>query len=141
MAVGDQDRDPKEAVRYGSEPGLDPITGRICRPLTSDLIERVREYEKGKRPSRIDTSEPTFFDARTGEPIVWYSKGINGDIELFDLMGFNPGTGEELLPVTKEIAAAWKAREQQQVAATPRLVDPQTYPFFDPKTASCVVLA
>ena len=67
------------------------------------MLERLREYEKGNRPQKIQTADPTFFDLRTGEPIVWYYKDKNGVIELFNLMGFHPQSGDELSPVTKEI--------------------------------------
>ncbi len=47
-------------------------------------------------------------DSRTGEPIVWFSKNTGGSIELFDLMGFHPITGEELLPITRDVVETWK---------------------------------
>ena len=78
-----------DAVQYGDKPGIDPVTGKECREITPGLLERLREYEKGRRPNRITSSEVTFFDPRTGAPIVWYSAWKSGEIELFDLMGFH----------------------------------------------------
>ena len=88
----------KDSVRYGTQPGIDAETGRQCRPFSVEMLARLKEYEKGDRPKRIDVSEPTFFDLRSGEPAIWYAKNKNGNIELFSLMGFHPDTGDELLP-------------------------------------------
>jgi hypothetical protein len=123
-------KDPNHPVQYRDKPGIDPDTGRQCRLVTPELVERLREYEKGNRPTRIK-SEPTFFDLRTGEPVIWYYKNPKGEIEIFDLMGFHPDTGEELLPITKEIAAFW---QEQSNRHPPRLVDWKSYQLFDPLT-------
>jgi hypothetical protein len=128
----------RDSVQYGNHPGIDQATGRQCRPVTPELLRRLREYEKGNRPKKIQLADPTFFDLRTGEPIVWYYKKNNGDIDLFDLMGFDPDTGEELLPITKEIAELWKSHAQSHLQSdtrqAPQLIDPDKYAFFDPVT-------
>jgi hypothetical protein len=114
-------------------PGMDPETGRECRLVTTGLIERLKEYAEGKRPVRIKAPQPEFFDPRTSEPIVWYVD--HGDtIEIFDLMGYHPETSEELLPVTPEIVDRWKAQQAEASKKPPTPVDPETHPFFDPKT-------
>jgi hypothetical protein len=114
-------------------PGMDPETGRECRLVTTGLIERLKEYAEGKRPVRITAPHPEFFDPRTSEPIVWYVD--HGDtIEIFDLMGYHPETSEELLPVTPEIVDRWKAQQARVSKRPPAPVDPDTHPFFDPKT-------
>ena len=120
----------KETVLYREHPGIDPVTGRECRLFTPQLLERLRLYEKGSRPKIIQAKDPTFFDLRTGEPIVWYYKTKSGAVELFDLMGFSPETGEELLPVSKEIVDLWKAQNHE----SPQLVDITKYAPFDPVT-------
>ena len=125
----------RDAITYGEKPGVDPMTGRECRLLTTQLLERLREYESGKRPNRIEANEPTFFDPRSGESIVWYYKDGRNRIELFDLMGFHPQTGEELLPISKEVAEEWRNRNTKQpIAPTPEIIDPANYSFFDPVT-------
>ena len=129
--------DPIHPVRYGNRPGtIDPETGRLCRAVTPEMVERLRAYEKGERPKRTEENEPVFFDPRTGEAIVWYFKNTNGVIEPFDLMGFHPSTGDELLPVTKEIAALWKSqsdeRKKMEARRAPQLVsDPEHYEWFN----------
>jgi hypothetical protein len=120
----------RESVRYGTQPGIDTETGRQCRPFSAEMLERLKEFEKGNRPKRVDVSEPVFFDLRSGEPAIWYAKSKNGDIELFDLMGFHPDTGDELLPATKEVAASWKD-QRAKPKRVPQRVDPKTFVFFD----------
>ena len=121
----------KDSVRYGTQPGIDAETGRQCRPFSAEMLARLKEYEKGNRPKRIDVSEPTFFDLRSGEPAIWYAKNKNGNIELFSLMGFHPDTGDELLPVTKEVVASWKDQTTAKPKRVPQKVDPKTFVFFD----------
>jgi hypothetical protein len=123
----------KDSVRYGSKPGIDAETGRPCRPFSAEMLARLREYERGNRPKWVEAKDPTFFDLRSGEPAIWYAKNKNENIELFSLMGFHPDTGEELLPITKEIVAAWK-EQQDKPKRAPQKVDPITYIFFDPIT-------
>ena len=45
-------------------------------------------------------------------------------------MGFNPDTGEELLPITSEIAAVWKP----QSSAPHKIAPDDNFEFFDPVT-------
>jgi hypothetical protein len=120
-----------EAVIFGTHPGLDPSSGRQCRELTVSMLERLREYEKGNRPKRVTTDEPVFFDPRSGDPVIWFSKDRRGKIRLFDLMGFDPETGGELLPVTGDVAGEWKA-QQERKRRPPQQVDPNKFDFFDP---------
>jgi hypothetical protein len=110
-------------VSYGEQPGIDQATGRQCRPVTPEMVERLEEYKKGKLPLRIAESDPTFFSSRTGEPIVWYYQSKQKGIELFDLMGFHPETGVELTPITKEVVETW--RQQPKQRCTPSRVDPE----------------
>lgn len=124
------------SVSYGERAGVDPNTGRQCRPVTAETLERLREYEKGRRPQQITSNEPVFFEPRTGEPIVWYYSSKNNGIEIFDLMGFHPETGEELLPITKETVADWKQQTTRRLARVPQQVDPRRYAFFDARSGA-----
>jgi hypothetical protein len=127
-------RDPRAPVIYRDRlPGMDPETGRECRLVTASLIQRLKEYAEGKRSVRIKAPQPEFFDPRTSEPIVWYLD--HGDtIEIFDLMGYHPETGEELLPITLEIVDRWKAQQKLSNRKPPVRVDPALHPWFDAKT-------
>lgn len=120
----------RDSIRLAENPGIDPISGRECRPITPEIAERVDAYKNGKRPTRIEGREPIFFDPRTGQPIVWFSLSKNDEIQLFDLMGFHPDTGEELLPVTKEIVNRWKTTFARQVPN--QIEDPEKFGPFDP---------
>jgi hypothetical protein len=117
--------------------GIDPETGLPCRDVTPTVVERLNAYEKGKRPERVVEEEPIFFDARTGEPIIWFWMAKSGEIELFNLMGFNPENGEELKPVTSDVVVAYKTQdakrkeEAERLGRPPRRVDPNEFAFFD----------
>jgi hypothetical protein len=120
-------------VTYGELPGIDPATGRECRSVKPEIVERLQEYAAGKRAQKINDPNPTFFDPRSGEPIVWYYQSKDGNIALYDLMGFEPNTGEELSPVTKQIVQEWKTQSRRG----PKLIkDPENYIFFDPVTGN-----
>ena len=119
-------------VTYGNRHGIDQATGRQCRPVTPEVVERLEEYRKGRLPQRVADTDPTFFSPRSGEPIVWYYQSKQKGIEIFDLMGFHPETGAELIPITKEIVETW--REQPKQRCMPKRVDPEKFPFFDPRT-------
>ena len=117
-------------VTYREHPGIDPKTGRECRPVTPEMVERLREYQAGKRPQRVTVESPVFFDNRSSEPIIWYYRSKNNEIQLFDLMGFHPDTGDELIPISKAIVSEWKDQNQARPRA-PKRVDPDTFVFFD----------
>jgi hypothetical protein len=135
----------RDDIRYGERPGTDPVTGRECRPVSAEVLERIRAYRWGNRPKKIQTPDPTFFSLRTGEPIVWYHTTDNSRIDLFDLMGFDPDTGDELLPITREVVVLWRKQEkqrkeeedrqkQEEGRRAPEGVDPDKYTAFDPLT-------
>ncbi len=126
---------------------IDSVTGRVCREVTPEMKERLQQYIEGKRPERIYDEQPYFFDPRTGEPIVWFWKGRSGVIELFNLMGFHPETGEELQPVTRDVVDEVKEQvarkkqeekreqeEEERKRRPPERIDPDTIVFFDPVT-------
>ncbi|WP_156041815.1 tetratricopeptide repeat protein [Bradyrhizobium sp. URHD0069] len=130
----------RNEIKVLNRVGIDPQTGLNCRLLTPEMAEKVREYQRGKRPAQITGLPVVFFSTLTGEPIVWFTKGNSPhSIELFDLMGFNPRTGEELVPVTRQVADEWTSDEQfrlQEAHRIPpkRIQNPETAVFFDPIT-------
>ena len=91
--------------------------------------------KKGNRPKRVDAANPSFFDLRTGEPAVWYRTNNDGVVELFDLMGFHAETGDELLPVTREIADLWRKQTEEKQRESQR-IDISQYAPFDPLTGA-----
>jgi hypothetical protein len=125
----------RTTIKLMNRVGIDPETGLECRPVTPQMLEKIRLYNSGRRAQLTISDNPTFFDPTTGEPVVWYSKGDAGQIELFDLMGFHPQTGEPLIPVTREIVEAWKQQNAKVVRRVPvRVDDPEKFGFFDPTT-------
>jgi hypothetical protein len=121
-------------VRYLENPGVDPVTGRICRTYTQETAERLRAYASGKRPERILSLEVDFFDLRTGEPIVWFYRDKDGGVELFNLMGFHPESGEELQPINKDVIKEYKAQAQRRIAPPQRIKNIEEFELFDTAT-------
>jgi hypothetical protein len=104
------------------------------------MTEKYYAYRNGKRPQVVTDSDPAFFDPVSGEPIVWYTKADAGRVELFDLMGFHPRTGEELKPVDRQIVDEWRKQSSKAVRRVPnRISDPDKYGFFDPITGASKV--
>ena len=95
------------------------------------MKERLDEYAKGKRPERILDPEPEFFHPRTGEPIVWYHKNRSGYIALFNLMGFDPESGEELQPINTEVIAEYREQTQRERMPPKRIENIEDYELFD----------
>jgi hypothetical protein len=130
----------RDEIKILNRAGIDPQTGLTCRVLTPEMAEKVREYQGGKRPTRIAALPVTFFSTLTGEPIVWFTKGASPhSVELFDLMGYSPRTGEELTPITRQITDEWTVDEQArqleaQRVPPKRIQNPETTVFFDPIT-------
>jgi hypothetical protein len=55
-------------------------------------------------------------------------------------MGFHPQSGEELLPVTRDVVESWKQQAAKVVRRIPvRVEDPEKFGFFDPTTGSAKV--
>ncbi len=130
----------RTAIKTLNRRGIDPETGKECHPLTPQIVEKIEEYRNGHRPKQIASSNPMFFDATTGEPIVWYAKNDRAQIELFDLMGFHPETGEELIPITRDVVELWKQQNAKVVKRAPvRVGDPEKFGFFEPTTGSAKV--
>jgi len=86
----------RDGIKILNHVGVDPDTGRECKLLTPQMLEKYTAYRNGKRPQLVTESNPSFFDPVSGEPIIWFTKTDTGRIELFDLMGFDPQTSEEL---------------------------------------------
>jgi hypothetical protein len=103
------------------------------------MQEKIALYQKGIRPNRITASTPTFFSEISGEPVVWYSRNSSKAIELFDLMGYHPQTGEELAPVTRQVVDEWRSQSSKTVRRAPVRIDPNTYAFYDPVTGNAKV--
>ena len=124
----------RDGVRYLEKAGIDPISGKKCTPVTPEAMDKLLAYSSGRRPERVDAPDPVFFDPRTGEPSIWFARGKTDEIELFDLMGFHPETGQELVPVRPEIVAEWKRQQRAIAERPPQRINPEAFAFFDAKS-------
>lgn len=124
----------RDSVKILNRVGVDPDTGRECRLLTPVMAEKIDLYKTGRRPTRIVANDPSFFSEISGEPVVWYSADKAGAIEMFDLMGYHPQTGIELIPVNRDIVETWNSQRAKIVHRIPKRVDPNAFAFFDPLT-------
>ena len=91
------------------------VSVAVCIPKTE---EQLREDEEARRrklrpPQQIPGDSAVFFNPSTGTPNVWYWRSPEGQYEFFDNSGFHPATGEELVPITKEVAMAWRLQSEQ----------------------------
>ncbi|MBR1145209.1 tetratricopeptide repeat protein [Bradyrhizobium sp. AUGA SZCCT0431] len=122
----------RDGIKILNHVGVDPDTGRECKLLTPQMTEKYNAYRNGKRPLIVTDTNPAFFDPVSGEPIIWFAKTDAGRVELFDLMGFHPQTGEELKPVDKPSVDEWRRQSSKVVRRMPnRVPDPDKYGFFD----------
>ena len=121
----------RDGIKILNHVGTDPDTGRECKLLTPQMTEKYNAYKDGRRPQMVTETDPAFFDPVSGEPIIWYAKSNGGRIELFDLMGFHPKTGEELKPVDRQIVDEWRGQSSKIVRRVPSHIDPDKFGFFD----------
>jgi hypothetical protein len=121
----------REGIRILNHVGIDPDTGRECKLLTPQMTEKSDAYKGGRRPQMVTETDRAFFDPISGEPITWYAKANDGRVELFDLMGFHPKTGEELKPVDRQIVDEWRGQSSKIVRRIPNRIDPDKFGFFD----------
>ena len=89
----------------GNEFQFDPETGKKCVPVTPEVAVRLNQPQ----PKKLELdSSPVFFDSNLGTVKIYYSRNTDNSLQLFDGEGFDPDTGQPLLPVTKEIVTEWK---------------------------------
>ena len=122
----------RDGIKVLNHVGTDPDTGRECKLLTPQMVEKYNAYRNGRRPLLVTENDPVFFDPVSGEPVIWFSK-TSGHVDLFDLMGFDPRTGEELKPVDRATIEQWRSQSAKMVRRAPnRISDPEKFGFFDP---------
>jgi tetratricopeptide (TPR) repeat protein len=124
----------RDGIKISNHIGIDADTGRECRLLAPQMLEKYTSYKDGRRPQLVVDAQPNFFAPASGEPIVWYERTKAGRIELFDLMGFQPQTGDELKPVSRQIVEEWREQQSKTVRRVPNRIDPERFGFFDPVT-------
>ncbi|CCD87125.1 conserved exported protein of unknown function, putative polysaccharide deacetylase [Bradyrhizobium sp. ORS 285] len=98
--------------RQGEEPtpkGGDGQAGLPDRKLPGGDSARI--------PNRVTLDRDTaLFDPATGKPLLWFSRA-SLDYEFFDGPGFNPRTGEKLLPFGSEEAKKFDKQSAERADA------------------------
>ncbi|MGO8854651.1 MAG: hypothetical protein ACLQO1_02905 [Steroidobacteraceae bacterium] len=109
-----------QIVLYDS-PGYD-TAGAPKRAATQQVCRVLQLQKKGLRPRAVrdDPRKVKFFDEITSQPKVWYSKGENGDINIFDGEGTDPSTGGLLKPITTTEVQELQAQAAAKQAETER---------------------
>ena len=72
----------RDGIKISNHVGIDADTGRECRLLTPQMLEKYTSYKDGRRPQLVVDAQPNFFAPASGEPIVWYERTKAGRIEL-----------------------------------------------------------
>lgn len=98
----------------GNARRFDPITGQECIPITPEMAAKLSRWENGEKPNLISyDNNPDLFDRTLGTAIVWYHKGGDGRIELFDNPGFHPNNAQPLMPITPDVGREWRTQRDE----------------------------
>jgi signal transduction histidine kinase len=90
--------------KTSSAPDYDPETGLKYQPITPEIAKEMEMWAAtGKVENMPAIANGKYFSTLTGEPTVWYVIDSYDKVKLFPLPGYNPSTGDRLLPVTKAI--------------------------------------
>jgi hypothetical protein len=98
--------------KISSAPDYDPETGLKYQPITPETVKEIEMWAAtGKVENMPSIVGGQYFSKLTGEPIVWYIIDSNDKVNLFPLPGYDPSTGDKLLPVTKAIIKRYKKEQ------------------------------
>jgi hypothetical protein len=99
--------------------GIDPETGRLCEPAKPYLLPTLARLDELLRSGRpLEPIEPRGrFFTLIGDPIVWFYRTRDGDLEFYDAPGFRPRSGDQLQPITKAVVEEWERREAERAEA------------------------
>ena len=133
------------------------LDNNVAGLLTSPSKPKLR-VPKRTNYDYVRMEEIVFFDPLTAEPKIWYYKGNNGRIELFDGPGYHPQYKVKLEVITPDIVTQIKRQlradaeriaqqeqtrkeEAERIARSPRApeklnpISIEEIVFFDPLTA------
>lgn len=83
--------------------GAQALLGRADDSARKIVTEKTR-----RTPAQVPCDPAkrgsAFFDAKTGDPLVWYRLDDQDRIECYDGPGFHPVTRDELRPISPEVA-------------------------------------
>jgi len=105
-------------------PGYHPQRRQQLQAVDPNVVEQVKNQAEAdqaaqrsdprpRTPQRIQCNSASIermilFDPITSEPKVWYYRGEDGRIELFDMPGYHPQYKQELQPIVPDVVAALK---------------------------------
>lgn len=119
-----------EGVRLYDSPGIDSVYGITLKPVTPEVIQKLKLWEKGMGDFQlVNPANVTWFNPVTGDPQLWYYRYSDGTFEFYNKPAHHPITGELLKTVTKQIYFEW--REKAKVK--PLSVKSQAYSGGDEK--------
>lgn len=104
-----------EGVKFYDRAGVDQTYGITLKPVTPDVIRKLKLLEKGEfKP--VDPSRVNFFNPITGDAQAWYYRYPDGAVEFYDKPGHHPLTGATLAPVTQQIVLEWRKIQIDRLA-------------------------
>lgn len=125
-----------KTIRVRNMVAFDPDTGAPCRPVdTPELAHKLQAWLSESGTARtfepLATRPSLYFSTFTpGVAVIWYFRRSDGRIELFDMPGYHPKFGDELLPVTRDIVVelerAFDAAERSKSVAVAKTHPAQT---------------
>jgi len=99
--------------------GIDPETGRPCQPAEPYLLPTLARLDwllgSGRALEPIDPKGRFF--TPIGDPVVWFYRTKDGDLEFYDAPGFRPRSRDPLQPITTAVVEEWERREAEKVEA------------------------
>ena len=91
----------------------------VCVPKPEFLTKWRQEKAERERepPHPIDPHTAQWFDAKTGQPLLWYRRDKNQQYFFFDNKGFDPANGEPLFPVSAKVREDWQQDDVRRTQA------------------------
>ena len=104
--------------------GFDITTGQPLLQITPEIWREYQiQLEHGAESMvSVDPATHDWFNFNTDAPMLWYSRSSEDKLEFFVRSGYNPRTGDKLLPVTHELKQSW---DDARIPKAPKPVTPQ----------------
>ncbi len=125
-------------VVFSDRPGTEPKYGIPFRPVSKENIRWLLRIQNGRIQAVSDPANHDWFDAVTGDPLLWQYADSNGALRFFDGPGRSPATGAELKPVTPEIRDQWEKTMRAATATQTAATATQTNIDSSPKSSDFI---
>lgn len=110
-------KDASGQIQFFDLIGFHPDTGQELQPVTASIVAEWRrqiDVKTRRPPQLVDINQYAPFDPTNGKPRVWFWRGREGPWEFYDNDGFQPGTGDKLTLISREVLEAW-VREKENL--------------------------